>query len=211
MIYLPTATKWGCTGRRYGLGWGVRHVSGVKTFSAAALGVGGDWTAVFPLALGRFLVRGTGNRYVHGGISLQEVIIPVVKIRKTRTDDVTVVDVDFLRVPAKITTGQLSFAVYQDQAVAEKVRPRTLRIGLYAKDGTPLSEVKTITFDSKEQEARLRETAVVLVLSGAADTQNNKTVELRLDETVPGTSHWVTYRSHELKIQKAFTSDFDDF
>jgi uncharacterized protein (TIGR02687 family) len=211
MIYLPTATKWGCTGRRYGLGWGVRHVAGVKTFNAAELGVGGDWTAAFPLALGRFLVRGSGNRYVHGGISLQEVIVPVVKIRKTRTDDVAVVAVDFLRVPTKITTGQLSITVYQDQAVAEKVRPRTLRIGVYAKDGTPLSEVKTIAFDSKEQEARLRETAVLLVLSGAADTQNNKTVDLRLDEMVQGTSHWVTYRSHELKIQKAFTSDFDDF
>ena len=210
MTYLPVATKWGCTSRRYGLGWGIPQTAGVKTFPAAALGVGGDWTAAFPLALGRFLVRGSGNRYVHGGISLQEVIVPVVKIRKTRSDDTTMVNVEFMRVPPKITTGQLSIAVYQDQPVAEKVRPRTLRIGVYAKDGTPVSEVKTVTFDSKEQEARLRETPVLLVLSGAVDTQNNKIVELRLEETVHGTSQWVTYKSHDLKIQKTFMSDFDD-
>jgi uncharacterized protein (TIGR02687 family) len=210
MTYLPVATKWGCTNRRYGLGWGIPQTAGVKTFPANALGLAADWTAAFPLALGRFLVRGSGNRYVHGGISLQEVIIPVVKIRKTRSDDIALVNVEFMRVPAKITTGQLSIAVYQDQPAADKVRSRTLRIGLYAKDGTPLSEVKTITFDSKEQEARLRETPVMLVLSGAADAENNHYVELRLEETVQGTSQWVTYKSHDLKIQKAFTSDFDE-
>ena len=210
MAYLPPATKWGSQSRRYALGWGIAPTAGVKQFSAAALGVGGDWTGAFPLALGRFLVRGSGNRYVHGGISLQEVIVPVVKIRKTRTDDVVQVNVDILRVPAKITTGQLAVAVYQEQAVADKVRPRTLRIGLFAKDGAQLSELKTITFDSKETEARMRETPVLLVLSGVADAQNNRTVELRLEETVQGTSHWVTYKMHDLKIQKAFMSDFDD-
>lgn len=210
MAYLPQATKWGSQGRRYALGWGIAPSAGVKQFSAAALGVGGDWTAAFPLALGRFLVRGSGNRYVHGGIGLQEVIVPVVKIRKTRTDDVVQVDVDILRVPAKITTGQLAVAVYQEQAVADKVRPRTLRIGVFAKDGAQLSELKTITFDSKETEARMRETSVVLVLSGTADAQNNRTVELRLEETVQGTTHWVTYKMHDVKIQRAFMSDFNN-
>jgi len=210
MIYLPHATKWGCTSRRYGMGWGIQQMSGVKMLSAAALGVGGDWTAAFPLALGRFSIRGSGNRYVHGGVSLQEVIVPVVKIRKARSDDTTLVDVEFMRVPTKITTGQLPITVYQDQPVAEKVRPRTLRIGLYGKDETPLSELKTIFFDSKEPEARLRETSVLLVISGAADAQNNRTVELRLEEMVSGTNQWVTYKSHDLKIQRAFMSDFDD-
>jgi len=208
--YLPVATKWGCTNRRYALGWGVPQTAGVKTFSAQALGVGGDWTAAFPLALGRFLVRGSGTRYVHGGFTLQEVVVPVVKIRKTRSDDITQVNIDFLRVPTKITTGQLSIALYQEHPVGEKIRPRTLRVGLYAKDGAPLSEVKTIIFDSKESEPRLRETPLLLVLSGAADAQNNRIVDLRLEETVQGTAQWVTYRSHELKIQKAFMSDFDD-
>jgi len=51
---------------------------------------------------------------------------------------------------------------------------------------------------------------MVLVLSHAADAFNNKEVELRLEETVPGTNQTVTYKSHGLKLQKPFASDFDE-
>jgi hypothetical protein len=81
---------------------------------------------------------------------------------------------------------------------------------VFAKDGTVLSESKTLNFDSKEAEARQRETTVLLVLSHAADAFNNREVDLRLEETVPGTAQTVIYKTHRLKIQKPFTSDFDE-
>lgn len=148
-------------------------------------------------------------RYVHGGVSLQEIVVPVVKIHKARTDDTGRVEVELLRVPAKITTGHLSLALFQDRPAVAKVLPRTIRVGVFAKDGTSLSEIKTLTFDSKDTEARNRETTVVLVLSSAADASNNQEVDLRLEETVPGTAQIVTYKSHSLKLQKPFTSDFE--
>jgi hypothetical protein len=182
----------------------------VKVFGSSARGLGGDWSAAFPLSLGRFPLQGSGKRYVHGGISLQEVVVPVVKIHKARADDTGRVEVEFMRVPAKITTGQLSISLFQDRPALDKVLPRTLRIGVFAKDGTILSEIKTHTFDSKETEARQRETTVLLVLSHAADAFNNREVDLRLEETVTGTSQIVTYKTHSLKLQKPFTSDFDE-
>jgi hypothetical protein len=191
------------------LGRGIAPDAKVKLFDSAALGVKGDWSAAFPLSLGRFPLQGSGMRYVHGGISLQEVVVPVVKIHKARTDDTGRVEVELLRVPAKITTGQVSIALFQDRPALAKVLPRTLRVGIFAKDGTSLSEIKTQTFDSKETEARQRETAMLLVLSAAADAFNNKDVELRLEETVPGTSQNVTYKTQSIKIQKPFTSDFE--
>ena len=153
---------------------------------------------------------GVGKRYVHGGISLQEVVVPVVKIHKARTDDTGRVEVEILRVPAKITTGQISISLFQDRPAIDKVLPRTLRIGVFAKDGTVLSEIKTQTFDSKDTEARHRETAMLLVLSHAADAFNNREVDLRLEETVSGTNQIVTYKTHNLKLQKPFASDFDE-
>ena len=39
---------------------------------------------------------------------------------------------------------------------------------------------------------------------------NNREVDLRLEETVPGTAQIVTYKTHALKLQKPFTSDFDE-
>ena len=210
MAVLPEATEWTARNRRYALGVGVQPGAGVKVFRAGELGLTGEWAAAFPLSLGRFPLQGSGKRYVHGGISLQEVVVPVLRIHKTRSSDTRWVEVDVMRLPSKITTGQASFSLYQEEPVSEKVLPRSLRIGVFAKDDTPLSEVRTLDFDSTNPEARLRESTVVLTLARAADDFNNQQVELRLQETLPGTSQSVVYKSFELKIQKPFGSDFDD-
>uniref|UniRef100_UPI003563E6E0 BREX-1 system phosphatase PglZ type A n=1 Tax=Gemmatimonas sp. TaxID=1962908 RepID=UPI003563E6E0 len=211
MTGLPAATEWPTRGRRFSLGRDVSPATGVKLFSPESLGVQGDWTAAFPLGLGRFPLQGSGKLYVHGGVSLQEIVIPVVKIHKKRVNDTGTVEVDLLNVPTKITTGRLSVTLFQHQPAVGKMLPRTLRIGVYGKDSSSISEQRTLTFDSAIEEARLREQAVMLVLSAAADKMNNQDVQLRLEELVQGTStQWVTYRAHTLRLQKPFTSDFDD-
>ena len=211
MTDLPSAREWPSRNRRFSLGLDVAPASGVKLFSPDALGVKGNWMAAFPLGLGRFPLKGSGKLYVHGGLSLQEIVIPVVKIHKKRVDDTGTVDIDLLGVPSKITTGRLSVTLFQRQVAAGKMLPRTLRIGVFGQDGTSISEQRTLTFDSAVEEARLREQSVMLVLSAAADKMNNQDVQLRLEELVQGTTtQWVTYRSHTLRLQKPFTSDFDD-
>ena len=211
MSKLPAAEEWTFPGQRFAIGRGIAEDAAVKVFSAEALGLSGEWSAAFPLSLGRFPRAGSGKRYVHGGISLQEVVVPVVRIHKARADDTGRVEVDLLRVPAKITTGQLAIALFQGRPAIDKVLSRTLRIGVYASDDSSISEIKTVTFDSKDPEARNRETALLLVLSHAADQFNGREVELRLEERVQGSEHFVTYKAHNLKLQKPFASDFDEF
>ncbi|HMV47657.1 MAG TPA: BREX-1 system phosphatase PglZ type A, partial [Blastocatellia bacterium] len=211
MTPLPTEMKWTCRNRRFALGKGRTSDAQVKTFDAAELGLTGEWTAAFPLGLGRFPLQGSGKRFVHGGFSLQEVVVPVVRIHKKRVDDIEQVEVEFTHVPQKITTGQVAITLYQDQPVVDKVLPRTLRVGLFAKDNTELSEIKTVTFDSSDAEARNRETRLLLTLAGTADAYNNREVELRLLETKPGTNQTVVYKAYGLKLQKPFASDFDEF
>lgn len=211
MVTLPPANEWSFRSRRFALGKGVQAAPRVKLFESTELGLAGSFTAAFSLSLGRFPQKGSGKRYVHGGTALQEVVIPVLSIHKARSSDTTRVEVDVLRLPSKITTGQASFALYQEQPVSEKTLPRSLRIGLYAKSGAPLSETRSDTFNSTADDARLREFTVVLTLSSAADAYNNQEIELRLDETLPGTSQTVLYKSFNVKLQKPFASDFDDF
>ncbi len=55
-----------------------------------------------------------------------------------------------------------------------------------------------MVFDSKDAEARHRETPVLLVLSHAADAFNNQEVQLRLEEMVQGTQQLVTYKTHSI-------------
>ena len=70
--------------------------------------------------------------------------------------------------------------------------------------------MKPVKCDHVEEEARKRETNMVLVLSRTADEYNNTEVEIRLEETLPGTSQVITYKSHPVRLQKPFTSDFDE-
>jgi uncharacterized protein (TIGR02687 family) len=211
MVEYPSAGELTCRNRRFAFGRSIVPNNTVKVFSSTALGLEGNWAVAFPLSLGRFPLKGSGKRYVHGGTSLQEVVVPMVRIHKARTDDIEQVEVELLNVPTKITTGQVSISLFQDRPAIDKVLPRTLRVGIFAKDGTALSEIKTLKFDSKDEEARLREIGILLVLSHAADAFNNQEVDLRLQETVQGTNHSVTYKMQSLKLHKPFASDFDEF
>lgn len=207
---LPSAGEWLYRNRRFAIGHNIEPNDTVKIFTAGEMGLLGDWSAAFPLSLGRYPLQGSGKRYVHGGLSLQEVVIPVVQINKKRSDDTRRVEVEILQSPTKITTGQLSLRLYQDRPVAEKVLPRTLRMGVFASDGTELSEIRTMTFDSADEEPRHREHSIVLTLSRTADEYNNKDVAIRLEEILSGTNQHVTYKTHTVKLQKPFESDFDD-
>lgn len=208
---LPAAAEWSFPHRRFALGRGVDAKAGIKVFDAASLGLAGDWVAAFPLGLGRFPLKGAGKRFVHGGLSLQEVVIPVMKIHKSRIDDTEKVELDLLRAPTKITTGRVSLTIYQDRPTATKVLGRTLRVGIFTTEGKAISELKTLTFNSADTEARQRETAVDLALSRVADQYNGREVEIRLDEVMAGNqSSALPYKFHRLKLQKSFATDFDE-
>lgn len=207
---LPKAKEWLFKNRRFALGHEVVADPSVKLFEAGAIGLAGSWTAAFPLSLGRFPLQGSGKRYVHGGVSLQEVVVPVLSINKARSDDVRRVEIEILRVPTRITTGQITLALYQENPVADKLLPRTLRVGVFAAAGKPLSDIRTIVFDSADPEPRQRERQVGLTLSREADNFNNQEVEIRLEELLPGTTQAAVYRSHRVKMQKPFGSDFDE-
>ncbi|MEO8849368.1 MAG: BREX-1 system phosphatase PglZ type A, partial [Casimicrobiaceae bacterium] len=162
------------------------------------------------LAVGRFPLKGSGKRFVHGGLSLQEIVLPVLQIQKTRVDDTERVEIDLLRAPTKITTGRVSLTFYQDRPVATKVLSRSLRIGIFTPEGMPISELKTVTFDSAEPEARERESTIDMALSRAADPHNGREVEIRMEELTGGSQTAVPYKIHRLKLQKPFATDFDE-
>jgi uncharacterized protein (TIGR02687 family) len=209
----PSAKELTFKNRRFALGSGIKPSSGQKVFTASELGLAGNWEAVFPLGLDRYPRSGSGSRFVHGGTSLQEVVVPVIRLKRERKDESRVVEAELLRVPAKITMGKLSFGLFQLEPVEPRKRlPLQLRIGLYAKaDGALLCAHRTVLLDSAASEAREREQQVVLELSNAAGDYNNQTLELRLEQLLDGVSAPQAYKTVELKLQRPFGSDFDDF
>ena len=178
---------------------------------AADAGLTGDIAIGLVKALGRLPIRASGKRYVHGGMCSQEVVAPVLEVRKTRESDVEQVEVEVQSLPGGITTGQLAIRLYQVQPVAAKVLERTLRVGIYAQDGTLISESKALKFDSAHEEPRQRETNVVLLLSHEAQRFNKQDVVFRLDEPIASTTQFRLYQQRKLKLSRAFESDFDQF
>ncbi|MBL6961918.1 MAG: BREX-1 system phosphatase PglZ type A, partial [Anaerolineales bacterium] len=196
--------------RRFVVGKGLKPTPSAKHFGAEALGLVGDLEISIPKSINRLRLKGSGSRYVHGGASLQEVILPVITVHKKRASDIEVVDVDIITSSSTIiTSGQLSVAFYQVEPVSAKCQPRKLRAGIYSKEGDLVSNPEELNFDFTSDNPREREVRVRFVLSRKADDVNNQTVYLKLEEQVPGTSHFKEYRSLPYQLRRSFTSDFD--
>ncbi|SDY62656.1 BREX-1 system phosphatase PglZ type A [Nitrosomonas halophila] len=196
--------------RRFVLGKGLKAFQGLHTFAAKQLGLSGNIEIQVPKSINRLRLKGSGSRFVHGGATLQEVVIPVIKINKKRHSDVTLVEVDILRgANSMITAGQLAVTLYQSDPVTDKIQPRVLRAGLYTEAGDLISDSHELTFDLRSNNPRERELQMRFVLTRKADEANGEEVILRLEENHAGTSHYKEYKSLRYLMRRSFTSDFD--
>ncbi len=196
--------------RRFVLGRGLKEQSGLRTFTVTELGLAGDAEVQIPKSINRLRLKGSGSRFVHGGASLQEVVIPVVKINKKRQSDISEVDVDILRgASSTITSGQVAVAFYQAEPATDKVQARVLRAGIFTQEGELISDSHELMFDLTSENPRERELPVRFVLTSKADNANGQEVILRLDEKLSGTSHYREYKSMRHMMRRSFTSDFD--
>jgi len=198
------------TTRRYVLGAGLSPTPGMKKFTAAELGLTGPVEALIPNSLNRLRVKGAGARFVHGGATLQEIVVPVLKVGKRRAADVSQVQVQ-ISVPGRstITSGQMATVFYQADPVSEKTQARVLLAGIYAADGTAISDEHELTFDFTSANPRERELPCKFLLSRAADDYNNQEVFLKLREQVGKTRHYQDYAIHRLRLQRGISTDFD--
>lgn len=196
--------------RRFVMGKGLHDNSSLRKFSSAQLGLKGDVDVLIPKSINRLRLKGSGSRYVHGGASLQETILPVLLINKKRQSDTSIIDVDILRgATSIITSGQFSAVFYQVQPSSDKVQARTLRAGIYTQTGDLVSDSHEVTFNMESENPRDREVQLRFILTRLADQANGQEVILRLDEQVSGTTHFREYKSARYLVRRSFTSDFD--
>lgn len=196
--------------RRFVLGKGLSESPSLHSFSSEQLGLKGDVEVQIPRSINRLRLKGSGSRFVHGGATLQEVVIPVLKINKKRQSDVSAVEVDILRGDTSvITSGQLAVGLYQAGPVTDKIHPRVLRAGIYTEGGELISDSVELTFDFSSENPRERELQTRFVLTRNADKANGQEVVLRLEEKHAGTSHYKEYKSVRYLLRRSFTSDFD--
>jgi hypothetical protein len=116
--------------RRYVLGRGLKVDIAFNTFNSVQIGLDSDLEVQIPKSIHRLRLAGGGSRYVHGGATLQEIVVPVLAVNKKRKSDTRLVNVEVWPESDKITTGQVVVRLFQSEPVSEKVQPcRPLRRG----------------------------------------------------------------------------------
>lgn len=192
--------------RRYVLGRGLKQDPAFRTFQPEQIGLSGDLEVQIPNSIQRIVQPGAGFQFVHGGASLQEIVVPVISINKGRSDTVEPVNVEIHPESDKITTGQVVVKLYQSTKVEPNRPARRLRAGLFFGDQL-ISNEQEMAFDSVSAEGRDRFQSVTLLLSKDADSANNQSVEFRLSEPIEGTDQWKKYRGVPYTVKRAFASD----
>jgi len=169
--------------RRYVIGKNLSGDSSTKHFTSEQLNLSGDAEVLIPKSVNRIRIKGAGSRYVHGGASLQEIAIPLIKVTKKRQDTTKQVNIDIIKSTDKITTNILAVSFLQTELVSEKVLSRSIRSGIYSDSGELLSDQFTYRFDITEGIERQREVKHRFQLSSKASGKyKNKRVNFIIYE-----------------------------
>jgi uncharacterized protein (TIGR02687 family) len=196
--------------RRFVLGKGLPETTGMRKFTSPQLQLAGTMEALIPNSINRLRVKGAGSRFVHGGATLQEIVVPVLHVGKGRDSDVRQVEVQILTSGRNlISSGQIAVSFYQAQPATDKVQPRQLRAGIYSSTGILISDSHELTFDFRSDNARERELPRKLLLSRQSDQFNNQDVFLKLEEQVGKSSHYQEYAVQTFQLRRGISTDFD--
>jgi len=198
--------------RRFVIGSGLTGGPAVKKFTGKQVGLTSDVDLLIPKGINRLRIKGAGSRFVHGGASLQEIIVPMLSVTKKRKDTTKQVDVDVIKSTDKITTNILAVTFIQKGLVSDKVLARNVRAVIKAEDGTQLSDIFAFNFDISEGAERERAISHRFQLSAAASGKfKGQRVALVIEEPVSNSSKWKTYSEHNYTLNISFMNDFDDF
>ena len=127
----------------------------------------------------RMKVQGGGENYVHGGISLQEMVVPVITFKNLRSTnkhyvEVTNAELKLLSETRKITNLIFSLEFYQRQPVGDKVQPCTYSLYMTDDEGVIISDRQTVIADKSSENASDRVFRVRFNLK--AGTYSNKKI-----------------------------------
>ena len=90
-----------------------------------------DLKVAIPKAVNRYKHKGSGSRFVHGGASLQEMIVPVIISTRKRVDIGSKVTFKLLNTDLRIVSGSIKIKIFQNDPVSSDTKPREIVLGIY--------------------------------------------------------------------------------
>ena len=195
--------------RRFIIGKALNDNTCTTKYDGKSLGIEGDNEFLIAKSINKIRVQGGGNRFVHGGATLQELVIPLIQIKKKRATDVKDVTVDIIPM-RNISTNTVNVSLYQSEVVSDKIKPITLKISFESSAGITLSDEYKHTFDSKEQYDTNREIKLRLTFKQDINEYNNQTIKLVARKVIQNSSETPIYKKLAVKLALSIFNDFDD-
>lgn len=146
----------------------------------------------------RLKINGGGENYVHGGISLQEMTVPVIAFKKVRSTSKEYVELQntqlkLLSESRKISNLLFNLEFYQKQPVGDKICPCTYTLYMADENGNVISDKQMVIADKSSENASERVFRVRFNLKSGiydkktiyylviADDKSTKEIEFHID------------------------------
>ena len=166
-------------------------------------------TAYVPNGTIRNRMQGSGVNFVHGGASLQEIVVPVLSFKNKRAGQkgsqaIQKVDIRLTNMTRKITNSIFNLEFFQTEKVEEKMVSRTVVIYMGDEEGNILSNEETIIGDRSYDNPAERTFKLQFVLKSIS-YDRSKTYYLIIKDTETG----VITEKIPFMINLGIVSDFD--
>ena len=171
--------------------------------------LGGAQAGFAPHGALRVKVRGALAHYAHGGASLQELCVPVLRFKNLRRNASGYVETHpselELVTCGAVTGNDFKRVFFQKEPVGGKVEAATYRVELVDAAGAPVSEPATLAADRTSAERADREIRVGMRMRSGVATKSTQTYYLQVTNT---STNEVALRV-ETCVDIAFQDDFD--
>lgn len=196
--------------RRYILSKEQREVSGQLAINLSSVIKNEQQLITYlPKATLRYKMQGSGINFVHGGASLQEIVVPLLTFKNKRTGQkgaraIKKVDIKLTNTTRKITNSIFNLEFFQTEKVEDKTTPRTVVIYMADEEGSIISNEETIIGDRPFDNPADRTFKIRFVLKNIP-YDRNKTYYL----TIRDTETSVVVEKIPFNINLGIISDFD--
>ena len=163
-----------------------------------------DLFVSYPLGTDIFKVSGSGQNFVHGGSSPQELIIPLVEVKVERgKKDTAPAQISLVSLTNKITNLITTLDFIQTEPIGELVKETTYRIFFISEDNEKISNENVYVADKKDSDAVKR---VFRLKFSFKNKQYNKAQKYYL--VAYDDKNDLEVLRHEIVMDIAFADDF---
>ncbi len=121
---------------------------------------GSELVGLAPRGIVRLKRPGGASHYVHGGVSLEELCVPVLRIRHSgsrgKTAEAADAEIRFLDANRRVTSLSFRVRFYQPEPVSGKVRPATYELVMVDAAGNPVSDMRRAVADRADADESAR-------------------------------------------------------